>query len=292
MGLGPGAPVRGGLWMIGAAASLVAMALLVRVLTPEYHVLELIFLRNVVNLCLMAPWILRVGLADLGTRRPGLHALRNGLHYAGNLAWFAAVTMVTLAELSALQFTMPIFTVIMAALFLRETVDLPRLLVVAAGFAGTLIILRPDQIGPGAGPLMALAAAFFYAASFVATKRLSATESANAVVFYMSVFILVFAAVPALFVWRTPDVADLPSIVGLGATGYATHYCVTRAMASADASFVVPFDFLRLPMSAGAGVLLFAEPLHATTAIGATVIFGAAWYNTMREERRGKREDR
>ena len=271
--------------MVGAAASLVAMALLVRVLAPDYDVLELIFLRNAVNLCLMVPWIVRAGPAGLGTRRLVLHAFRNALHYAGNLAWFFAVTMVSLAELSALQFTMPIFTVVMAALVLGERVDAARALVVAAGFAGALIVLRPDVAAPGAGQLVALAAAFLYAASFVATKRLSETESANAVVFYMSVFVLLFSAAPAAFVWKTPDAADLPAIIGLGAAGYATHYCVTRAMAAAEASFVVPFDFLRLPMSAAAGIALFAEPLRATTVVGAAVIFAAAWINTRREER-------
>ena len=273
--------------MIGAAASLVAMALFIRFLTPTYSVLELIFLRNAVNLCLMTPWIARTGLAGIKTGRLGLHGFRNALQYAGNLAWFYAVTMVTLAELSALQFTMPIFTVVMAVIVLRERVDAARALVVAAGFAGTLIILRPDQITPGSGPFVVLLAAFLYSASFVTTKRLAATESANAVVFYMSVFILAFSAVPALFVWQTPAWGDLPPIVGLGVAGYTTHYCVTRSMASADASFVVPFDFLRLPMSAAAGIALFAEPVRTTTIAGATVIFGAAYYNTWREERRG-----
>ena len=282
-------PIEGALWMTGAAASLVAMALLVRFLTPQYNVLELIFLRNVVNLCLMIPWIVRTGLASVRTERLGLHGFRNAIQYTGNLAWFYAVNMVTLAELSALQFTMPIFTVVMAVIVLREKVDSPRLLVVAAGFVGTLIILRPDQITPGIGPFVVLAAAFFYSVGYITTKQLSATASANAVVFYMSVFILVFSAIPAAFVWQTPDAADLPQIVGLGVTGYTTHYCVTRAMASADASFVVPFDFLRLPMSAAAGIVLFAEPLHNTTVIGAVVIFCAAYYNTRREERRGRR---
>ena len=273
--------------MIGAASSLVAMALLVRLLTPDYHVLELIFLRSVVNLCLMAPWILRQGSAAIRTERLALHGLRNGLLYTGNVAWFFGVTMVTLAELSALQFTMPIFVVIMAVLVLGERVDLARALVVAAGFAGTLIIVRPSGLGFGIGPLVVLAAAFFYASAFIATKRLSSSESGNVVVFYMSVFVLVFSAIPAAFVWRTPGLADLPAIAGLGVAGYAVHYCVTRAMAAADASFVVPFDFLRLPLSAGLGIVLFGEAFEAPILIGAAIIFAAAWYNTWREERRG-----
>ena len=273
--------------MIGAASSLVAMALLIRFLTPQYHVLELIFLRSVVNLCLMTPWMLRAGLSAARTDRLVLHGFRNGLLYTGNVAWFFGVTMVTLAELSALQFTMPIFVVIMAVAVLGERVDLPRILVVAAGFAGTLIIVRPAELGFGIGPIVVLAAAFFYASAFIATKRLSSSESGNVVVFYMSVFVLVFSAIPAAFVWRTPEFADLPAVIGLGFAGYAVHYCVTRAMAAADASFVVPFDFLRLPLSVGLGIVLFGEAFDMPILIGAAIIFGAAWYNTWREERRG-----
>ena len=279
--------IEGALFMIGAASSLVAMALLVRVLSPDYHVLELIFLRSVVNLCLMGPWLVRAGTAALRTDRLALHGFRNALLYTGNVAWFFGVTMVTLAELSALLFTMPIFVVIMAVAVLGERVDAARIAVVAAGFAGTLIIVRPSGLGFGLGPLTVLAAAFFYASAFIATKRLSSSESGNVVVFYMSVFVLVFSAIPAAFVWRTPELADLPAIIGLGFAGYATHYCVTRAMAAADASFVVPFDFLRLPLSVGLGILLFGEAFDMLTLIGAAVIFCAAWYNTWREERSG-----
>ncbi len=273
--------------MIGAASSLVAMALLVRFLTPEYHVLQLIFLRSVVNLCLMAPWIARSGLATAKTRRLALHGLRNGLLYAGNVAWFFGVTLVTLAELSALQFTMPIFVVAMAVVVLGERVDLPRACVVAAGFLGTLVILRPTEIALGIGPVVVLAAAFFYASAFIATKKLSSSESGNVVVFYMSLFVLAYSAIPAAFVWRTPEAADLPAIAALGVAGYSTHYCVTRAMAAADASFVVPFDFLRLPLSVAAGVVLFGEGVDLPILLGAAIIFCAAYYNTWREERRG-----
>ena len=95
--------------MIGAGVSLVGLAILVRYLTPKFNVLELIFLRNAVNLVLMIPWLATAGLAALKTDRLGAHAARNGFLYAGNIAWYFGVILVPLAELSALQFTMPIF---------------------------------------------------------------------------------------------------------------------------------------------------------------------------------------
>ena len=280
-------PVRGALWMIGAAASLTAMAVLIRLLTPQYPVLELIFLRSVVNLLLMTPWIVSVGPGAIRSARIAGHALRNAFLYVGNVAWFFGVTMVSLADLSALQFTMPLFTVVMAGLFLREAVGLHRWTATALGFAGALVILRPGFVDAGAGSLVVLAAALFYSCAYIATKRLSATESGNVVVFYMSVSILLFSMGPAIAVWKTPDPADLPAIAGLGVAGYATHFCVTRAMAAADASYVVPFDFLRLPFSAALGFVLFGERAPIWTWIGAAIVFSAAYYNTWRESAAG-----
>jgi drug/metabolite transporter (DMT)-like permease len=237
----------------------------------------------------MLPWIVRNGLAAARTKRIARHGVRNAFQYTGLVAWFYAVTMISLADLSALQFTMPLFTIVMAALFLSERIGVHRWIATAIGFVGALVILRPGfaEIGPGA--LFALTAAFLYSASFTVTKQLSGTESANVVVFYMSVFIVVFSAIPAAFVWKTPDWSDAAPIVALGVTGYITHYCVTRSMAAADASYVVPFDFLRLPFSAILGALLFAEASPIWTWVGAVVIFGAAYYNTRQEKRLGGR---
>lgn len=288
----PGAlsgPVRGALWMAAAALALTAMAVVIRYLTPEYHVLELIFLRNVVNLALMAPWLMRAGLAAARTSRLPGHALRNGFLYAGNVAWFYGVTMVSLADLSALQFTSPLFTVVLAALILREVVGAHRWIATAVGFAGALVIIRPGVIDMGVGSLVVLVAAFFYSCAHISTKQLASTESGNVVVFYMSVTILVYSAIPAMFVWKTPDWSDALLIIGLGLTGYATHFCVTRSLAVADASYVVPFDFLRLPFSAGIGLILFAEPLDPWTWAGAAIIFGGAYYNTWKEAK-GRRK--
>lgn len=278
--------------MIGAAVSLTAMAILVRFLTPQVPVLEQIFLRNLVTLVLTLPWLLRAGLATFRTTRLGGHALRNGFLYSGNVAWFFGVTLVPLADLSALQFTMPLFTVLLAAWFLSERVGMHRWLATAIGFMGALVIIRPGTAAMADGAFVVLIAAFLYSCAYIVTKRLSNTESGTAVVFYMSVTIAAYSCIPALIVWVTPSWADVPALVGLGVTGYSTHFCVTRAMAVADASFVVPFDFLRLPLSAALGLILFAEPLDPWTWAGAVIIFGAAYYNTWREARSGRKPPR
>lgn len=274
--------------MCAAAASLVAMAIVIRYLTPQYHVLLLIFLRNVLNLVLMTPWLIKNGASVAKTDRLARHGLRNAFLYSGNVAWFFAVTMVSLADLAALQFTSPLFTAILAAVFLSERIGLHRALAIVVGFAGALIIIRPGFEAVGAGQLVVLAAAFLYSCSYIVTKRLSDTESGNVVVFYMSVFILVYSAIPAFFVWQTPALEDWPLLIALALTGYATHYCLTRSMEESDASYVAPFEFTRLPISVLFGYLLFMEIIDPWTLAGAIVIFCAAYYNTWEETRQSK----
>lgn len=277
-------PAKGALWMIAAAAALTAMAVCIRYL-PLYSVLLMIFLRNVINLGLMAPSLMRQGRDVVRTEKLGLHALRNIFLYTGNVAWFYGVTKIAIADVAALQFTSPLFTAIIAAIFLGERFGGHRLIAIVVGFAGALLIIRPGIIPVNIGTLSILAAAVLYSGAHVVTKRLSDTESGSTVVFYMSVTILVYSAIPAFFVWQTPTLPDLPWILGLGVTGYATHYCITRSMACADATFVIPFDFMRLPFSAALGWVLFSETLDIWTVGGALIIFAAGYYSTVRESR-------
>ena len=277
---------KGALWMIAAAAALTAMAVCIRYL-PAYSVLLMIFLRNVINLVLMAPSMIRQGKSMIVTQRLGTHALRNLFLYSGNVAWFYGVTLVALADVASLQFTSPLFTaIIAAAAFLGEKIGGHRMVAILVGFAGALIIIRPGMIPINLGTVMILIAAFLYSCAHVVTKRLSDTESGSTVVFYMSVAILVYSAIPAFFVWETPVWADMPAMIGLGITGYATHYCITRSLAVGDASFVIAFDFMRLPFSALLGWLLFREMLDTLTVAGALIIFAAGYYSTMREAKK------
>jgi drug/metabolite transporter (DMT)-like permease len=278
-------PVRGAIWMILGGASLVAMAADVRYLTPKFSILEMIFLRSVISLCLILPWALKSGAAALKTRRAGLHVFRNVIHYLGNLGWFLGVVLVPLADVAALQFTIPLFLVVMAALILRENIGAHRWWATAIGFAGMLVIVRPGYIPIGIGTAALVFSALFYASSQTATKILSRTDSPNLVLFYMGIVFVPISFVPALYDWVTPGWEDVGPLLVLGITGFTAHFCMIRSLAAADASFVVPFDFLRLPMSALAGYLLFSEQPDTWVWIGASIIFGSAYYSTRRETR-------
>lgn len=277
------AAVRGGVWMVMGGVLLVLMAIDIRYLAPRFNVLEMIFIRSVLSLCFMLPWAFKAGLKGLKTEHFGLHVFRNVIHYTGNLGWFLGVTLVTLADLSALQFTIPLFTIVMAALILRERVDRHRWSATAIGFVGALIIIRPGYIPIGIGTVAVLLSAFFYASSQIATKKLSETESPNLVIFYMGAIFVPVSFAPAMFVWVTPEWQDAVPFLILGATGYMAHFCIIRAFAAADASYITPFDFMRLPVSAGFGFLLFGEATEIWTWAGAAVIFGATYYITRHE---------
>jgi len=281
--------VRGPIWMIMGGLALLMLALVIRDMQSKYHVLEMIFLRSVISLLLILPWALRQKRDDLKTKRLPLHIFRNSIHYLGNIGWFLGVTWVSLADVQALQFTTPLFTIILAAMFLRETVGPHRWIATAIGFVGALVIIRPGFIPISAGTIAVVLSAVFYASSQTATKSLSRTDNPNAILLYMSLIFIPISAIPAAFVWVTPDLEDAIPIILLGVFGYLAHACIIRSFATADASYVMPFDFLRLPFAAVVGYFLYQEQPEIWVWIGATIIFVATYYITLREAQAAKR---
>jgi len=277
--------LRGALWMGGAVLSFSVMAIAVRELTRTLGSFEILFLRSVVSLAIMAAMLPYCGLHVLRTQRFGLHVARNVLHFGGQYAWVYAISLLPLATVFAIEFTMPVWTAVLAMLILGERLNRGRVVMLALGLAGILIILKPgiEPVSPSA--LVMLAGAFAYASVMIATKRLAQGDSAFAILFYMAVIQLPLGLVPALSEWVTPGLADVPWIVAVGATGMIAHFCLARAFRIADASLVVPIDFLRLPLITGVGVLFYNEPLEISVLLGAAVIFFGTYYSIRRESR-------
>lgn len=269
--------------MILAGIFLLFLAIVIRHLQQKIHVLEMIFLRSVISFLLILPWVMRQQRSELVTRRLPLHMFRNGIHYLGNIGWFIGVTLISLADLQALQFTEPLFAILLAVIFLREKIGAHRWVATVLGFAGALVIIRPGFVEISPGTVAVLICAVFYASSKIATKALADTDSPNTILFYMTVIFIPISAIPAVFVWTTPGWEDLVPIVLLGVFGVAAHACIIRAFAAADASFVIPFDYLRLPFAALFGFLLYQEMPEIWVWIGGSIIFVATYYITWRE---------
>ena len=279
----PPAALRGALWMVGALLSFSAMAVSVRELLRSMGNFEILALRSLVSLALVLAVLPRFGLRALRTRRFGLHVLRNVLHLGGQYAWVYAIAMLPLATVFAIEFTMPVWTALLAVALLGERLNRGRIAMLVLGVCGVLVILKPGfgLVHPAA--LVMLAGSFAYASMNVATKRLSQTDSTLAVLFYMAAVQLPLALLPALAQWVAPQLRDLPWIILVGTAGLTAHYCLTRAVRIADATLVVPIDFLRLPLIAVVGMLFYGEPLELSIMLGAAVIFAGTFYSIRRE---------
>jgi len=277
--------MRGVLWMLCAVLSFAMMAVAVRELLRHIGILEILALRTLVTLLLVCTIIARHGFAPLRTRRFPMHATRALLHLAGQWCWMYALGALALATVFAIEFTMPVWVAILAALFLGERLNRGRLVQLALGLIGVAIILRPGLGTFHPASLVMVLGSMFYAGNMTFTKRLSATDSALAVTFWMSVVqtpITMIAAAPG---WVAPVLADAPWILAIGAGSFAAHYSMTRAMTLADATVVVPIDFIRLPLIAVVGALFYAEPFDPMVIVGAAVIFVGTYFSLSRERR-------
>ena len=221
----------------------------------------------------------------LRTERLGLHILRAAIGIVAMVCWFTTLSLLPLAQATALSFTAPIFTSILAVLLLGEVMRARRWTATAIGFAGTLIILRPGFALPEPAALLAIVTALVWAGSTVLVKVMARTESAGAIVTYLALFSTPFALAAALFVWQTPTLAEIGLGALLGAAGSAGHLCMTRALASADAGAVMPFDYLRLPVVAVIAYLAFGEVPDLWVWVGGAVIAASGLYIAQREAR-------
>ena len=274
-------------WMSGTAASFILMMISVRELSITMSSFQLLSFRSIVGIPIMCLVAWHMGFRTVRTARPGMQIARNVVHFGGQWCWVIGVTLLPLAHVTALEFTMPMWTAIIAMLFIGERMHSHRLLAVIIGFIGTLIILRPGVEIVTDAALVVLLGAIFYGASNVMVKSLTATDAPWVIVFWMQVIQLPLALVPALFWfdWVTPDWIDAPWLVAIGLSGMSAHYCMARAFQLADASVCIPIDFVRLPLAALVGWLIYAEGVSVWVLVGAALIFGGNYYSVLRETR-------
>ena len=277
------APVLGALWMCAAACSFALMVVLVRHLTASFDPLQVVFFRNAFGLLAMLPWLIGHGPAALRTRRLGLHVLRAAIGIVAMVCWFTTLALLPLAQATALSFTAPIFTSVLAVLVLGEVMRARRWGAIALGFLGTLIILRPGLATLQPAALLAVATAMVWAGSTILVKVMARTESAGAIVTYLALFSTPLSFAAAWFVWQTPTPAELGWAALLGGAGSAGHLCLTRALASAEATAVMPFDYLRLPVVAVIAYVAFGEMPDFWVWLGGAVIALSGIYITHRE---------
>ena len=279
------------LWMVGALLSFSVSAVSIRELAKSLSVFELLSLRSLFGIVSMLAigFMGRGGIGRLATRRPGLQFGRSAVHWIGQATWAWGITILPLATVFAIEFTSPIWTAVLALLFLGERATVPRIGAVCLGIVGVLIILRPGYMPIDLGILAVLVAAVSFSVTQVTTKALTRTETTLSILFWMNVVQL-----PLNLVWCDPafpsriGVSQLPAVLGVCISGLSSHYCVTQALRHADATLVVPMDFLRVPLIALVGWWFYSETLDPMVFLGAACLVSGIGWNLFAASRAAK----
>ena len=281
-------PLIAALWMLGAAASFTAMAVAGRELYAEFNTFELMLYRSVIGVLVVALLLSRSrrGFAQIRTMRFASHIRRNVVHFAAQNLWFYGVAVIPLSQLVALEFTNPIWVALIAPFMLAEAMTRWRILAALLGFIGVLIIARPGVAPIEWGHAAGLGAAIGFALNTIFTKRIMAHDTVLCVLFWMTLMQATMAlvlSIPGGIPW--PSTTAMPWIFIVGICGLTAHYCLTSALGSAPASIVAPLEFVRLPMVAIVGALIYAEPLLISVFVGAALILAGNILNIQAETR-------
>jgi drug/metabolite transporter (DMT)-like permease len=264
------------LWMGGWLALMVIIAVAGREAMRELSVFQVMELRSLIGLLMLWPLVHAAGgLQAMRTQRLKQHVLRNIVHYAAQYGWMAALLLIPLAQVVAIEFTMPIWAAVLAVVFLGERLNTAKVLAIVLGLAGVWVIVRPATTGLNPGQLIALVAAVGFAVSVVLVKSLTRTDAAVMVSFWMLVVQSLIGLVPALLLWRWPSATAWGWVLVVAFCGTYSHYCFARAMQHAPATVLVPMDFLRVPLSAAAGWAVYGERVDAYTVAGVLLILAA-----------------
>ena len=275
-------------WMMGALVSFAAMAIAGREISRELDTFQLMFFRSIIGLIIVVSIgsFLPGGLRSFKTDRQKLHTVRNLFHFVGQFCWFYAITLISLAEVFALEFTTPIWVAIVAPLVLKESMSKGRAFAVVIGFIGVLIVLRPGLTEFGVGHMAMLIGAVGFATSMLTTKKLSATESPLTILFWMAVIQAPMGLVGSLSHFVIPGLWTSLWLLVVGICGFTAHYCITQSFRWADATVVAPMDFFRLPLIAFVGMSFYSEALDPFVFIGGAVILTGNYLNIRYERKR------
>ncbi|MBS8228132.1 DMT family transporter [Vannielia litorea] len=269
-------------WMLGTIASFATMAVAGRTVSEELDTFEIMTYRSFVGIAI----VVAVGLAtqklgQISTRNLHLHFARNLFHFAGQNLWFFAIATAPLAQVVSIEFTSPLWVILLAALFLGERFTAVKMVTALMGFLGVLVVSRPDLANLDPGLTAAAAAAIGFALTAVFTKLLTRQATVLCILFYITtmqaVFGLICGFLDGEMAW--PSTAALPFVVLIGFAGLSAHFCLTRALSLAPASIVMPMDFLRLPLLAFVGMVFYGESLDLWVVLGAGLILTGNFIN-------------
>ncbi len=277
--------------MVGASLVFNLMNAVIRHLSADLHPFEIAFFRNVFGLVALSPFFFRHGLGVLKTQRFGLHVGRALINVVSMMCFFYALSITPLAEVASMGFTLPIFVTIFAAIFLKERLRARRLAALAVGIVGALIIIRPGAGVLQAGPLIVLAGTAIWGVALMFIKVLARTDSPVGITAWASIMLAVLSLPPALMFWTPPELTQYAWLAVIGGLGTTGALAIAQSLKLADASALMPYDFVKLVWAAIIGFIVFAEVPSFWTWLGAAIIFSSTVYLTYRESQLRRQGD-
>jgi drug/metabolite transporter (DMT)-like permease len=263
--------------MLLAVTLLTAMFAILKHMANELPFWVVALVRTAIALVLFTPWLARVGIAGIATRRIGLHFLRAFFGTASFACVVYALGKLLLSDTMVLSFTAPFWSIIISALLLGEVIRRYRIVATIIGFIGVLMVVKPQgNVDPAM--LFAVGSALFTAAAMVSMKSLSSTEPPTRIVFWFFIFGTLLLLPPAMLTWQTPNPVQLAWLAGSGILGAVGQNFLARAYAAAEVGVVAPLDFVRLVLAALLGFLVFDEIPDAWSGAGTAVIIAASLY--------------
>ena len=256
---------------------------LVRLVSADLHPFQIAFFQNFFGLFVVMPWFIRDGLTPLRTNRFSLHLLRGLITLVSQLGLFYALSVTSLSLIAALGFTVPIFTTLLAMVFLNESVGLKRWLAVLGGFAGTLVVLRPGFVDVSLGTIVMIGASLIFSFAILLTKILSRTESTVTLTSYSVVLLAPMNLLIATFVWEWPSWEILGWCVAVGVVATTTQLLFNQGLKEAEVNVLMPLDFFKLIWASVIGYVLFFEIPSIWTWVGGVMICVSATYVAWRE---------
>ena len=277
--------VRVAMLVVSAAGSLSAMHAIVRFLSPSIHPFELAFFRSLFGFIVILPLLLRGGIDSVRTHQPRLQMLRGVVSIAAMMSWFYGLSMVPLAQATALSFTNVIFGSLAAIIFLREKMTMARGIAVFIGFVGVLVILRPGFVQMDIGVVCVLFSALCWGCSVVIVKQLGRTDAAVSIVAWVGIQLSILSLPFALSVWVWPTMEEWLWLSLLGTLATIGHLCMVQGLKLTDAMTIFPLDFTRLIWASLFGLFIFSEWPDVWTFVGAGIIVISGTFMLYREDR-------
>ena len=274
--------LRAVIFMVIGGVSIALMQAAVKLISLELHPFIITFYRAGLVFVVLLPILFWRGRAVFNTSSIRLQVARGGIGGLGMLCVFSGLSMISLAEVTVLLFTVPIFATLLSIVFLSEKVGVRRWTAIFVGFLGILIIARP-QGSVSTGHLFILCAALSWSTSILIAKKLTEKDTVISITFWQAMGCVPLAFLASLFVWELPSLVQLGALLGIAALGTVGHAMLYAALKVGQVSVILPLDYIRIIWSAGLGFILFGQLPTLHLYVGSLLIIAATAFLSYRE---------